>query len=70
MKDVNHPVAGVLSDFGDFCINPTKPETMNINGYRNTTCLEKYDIYLGIAKLMPYPKGVSARPISVMKTEI
>ena len=61
MKDVNHKRAGVLPDFGNFCINRTKPETMDIAGYMNTKCLEKYDMYLGIEELMPYAKGVSAK---------
>ncbi len=61
MKDVNHKRSGVLPDFGNFCINRTKPETMDIAGYMNTKCLEKYDMYLGIEELMPYAKGVSAK---------
>ena len=61
MKEVNHKRAGVLPDFGNFCIKRTKPETMDIEGYMNTTCLEKYDMYLGIEELMPYAKGVSAK---------
>ncbi|MEP2057010.1 MAG: sugar phosphate isomerase/epimerase family protein [Maribacter litoralis] len=61
MKEVNHKRAGVLPDFGNFCINRTKPETMDIAGYMNTKCLEQYDMYLGIEELMPYAKGVSAK---------
>ncbi|MGK0493659.1 MAG: hypothetical protein ACJAU2_000032 [Maribacter sp.] len=61
MKDVNHPKAGILPDFGSLCINRTKPETMDIAGYMNTPCLAKYDMYLGSAELMPYAKGVSAK---------
>lgn len=61
MKEVNHKRAGVLPDFGNFCIKRTKPETMDIEGYMNTKCLEKYDTYLGIEELMPYAKGVSAK---------
>ncbi|TFG76819.1 MAG: sugar phosphate isomerase/epimerase [Flavobacteriales bacterium] len=61
MKEVNHKRAGVLPDFGNFCINRTKPETMDIAGYMNTKCLEKYDMYLGVEELMPYAKGVSAK---------
>lgn len=34
---------------------------MDIAGYMNTKCLEKYDMYLGIEELMPYAKGVSAK---------
>jgi sugar phosphate isomerase/epimerase len=61
MKQVNHKRAGVLPDFGNFCVNRTKPETMDIAGYMNTKCLEQYDMYLGIEELMPYAKGVSAK---------
>lgn len=61
MKEVNHKRAGVLPDFGNFCVNRTKPETMDIAGFMNTKCLEKYDMYLGIEELMPYAKGVSAK---------
>ena len=45
---------GTLPDFGNFCI---KMES-NDEG-RN--CLEMYDIYKGIAELMPYAKGISAK---------
>ncbi len=61
MKTVNHTRAGVLPDFGNFCVNRTKPETLDIQGYMNTRCLEQYDPYKGIEKLMPYAKGVSAK---------
>ena len=61
IKGVNHKRAGVLPDFGNFCSNRTKPETMDITGYMNTTCLEKYDMYLGIEELILYAKGVSAK---------
>lgn len=61
MKEVNHKRAGVLPDFGNFCINRTKPETMDLAGYMNTKCLEQYDMYMGIEELMPYAKGVSAK---------
>ncbi len=61
MKEVNHKRAGVLPDFGNFCLNRTKPETMDLAGYMNTKCLEYYDMYLGIEELMPFAKGVSAK---------
>ncbi len=61
MKTVNHNRAGVLPDFGNFCVNRTKPETLDIQGYMNTRCLEQYDPYKGIEELMPYAKGVSAK---------
>jgi len=58
MKQVNSPHCGTLADFGNFCINRTKPETQDIAGYMKTKCLEEYDRYKGIAELMPYAKGV------------
>lgn len=61
MKEVNHPQAGVLPDFGNFCINRTKPVTQDIAGYMATKCLETYDVYKGVEELMPYAKGVSAK---------
>jgi len=61
MKEVNHPRAGVLPDFGNFCINRTKPATQDIAGYMATKCLEQYDLYKGVEELMPFAKGVSAK---------
>lgn len=61
MKKVNHKHAGVLPDFGNFCIKRTKPVTQDIAGYMATKCLEEYDKYKGIEELMPYAKGVSAK---------
>ncbi|MCJ7468186.1 MAG: sugar phosphate isomerase/epimerase [Maribacter sp.] len=61
MKAMNNPRAGVLPDFGNFCIKRTLPETQDIAGYMNTKCLEQYDMYLGVEELIPYAKGVSAK---------
>ncbi|HWW40341.1 TIM barrel protein [Pedobacter sp.] len=61
MKDVNNPHCGTLADFGNFCINRTKPATNDIAGYMATKCLEEYDRYKGIADLMPFAKGVHAK---------
>jgi sugar phosphate isomerase/epimerase len=61
MKELNNPHGGTLADFGNFCINRTKPETNDIAGYMKTKCLEEYDRYLGIAEIMPYAKGVHAK---------
>jgi sugar phosphate isomerase/epimerase len=58
MKQVNSTHCGTLADFGNFCINRTKPETQDIAGYMKTKCLEEYDRYKGIEELMPYAKGV------------
>jgi sugar phosphate isomerase/epimerase len=61
MKEVNSPHCGTLADFGNFCINRTKPPTNDIPGYLATKCLEEYDRYKGIAELMPYAKGIHAK---------
>lgn len=61
MKQVNSKHCGVLADFGNFCINRTKPKTNDIAGYMDTKCLEEYDKYKGITELMPYGKGVHAK---------
>ncbi len=50
MKTVNLPNCGTLPDFGNFCITRTKDG-----------CEEMYDIYKGVAELMPYAKAVSAK---------
>ena len=42
---VDHPRCGSLPDFGNFTVGPG----------------EDYDRYLGVAELMPYAKGVSAK---------
>jgi sugar phosphate isomerase/epimerase len=61
MKQVSSKHCGVLADFGNFCINRTKPKTNDIAGYMETKCLEEYDKYKGITELMPYAKGVHAK---------
>ncbi|HWB26255.1 MAG TPA: TIM barrel protein [Chitinophagaceae bacterium] len=61
MKAVNNPHCGTLADFGNFCINRTKPATNDIAGWMGTKCLEEYDRYKGIAELMPYAKGIHAK---------
>src|SRR5258706_3924769 len=61
MKKMNSPHCGTLADFGNFCINRTKPPTNDIAGWMQTKCLEEYDRYKGIKELMPYAKGVHAK---------
>lgn len=50
MKQVNLDNCGTLPDFGNFCIE---------GGYG--TCTKWYDMYKGVAELMPYAKSVSAK---------
>ena len=50
MEKVNMPNVGTLPDFGNFCIE------------RSTDgCALEYDRYQGMAELMPFAKGVSAK---------
>jgi sugar phosphate isomerase/epimerase len=50
MKAVNMKNVGTLPDFGNFCLE-RGPDG----------CLKEYDKYKGIAELMPFAKGVSAK---------
>ncbi len=52
MKAVNMDNCGTLPDFGNFCITRKKD---------SWECAEMYDIYKGVAELMPYAKAVSAK---------
>ncbi|MAL60902.1 MAG: xylose isomerase [Flavobacteriaceae bacterium] len=56
IDEVNMPNVGVLPDFGNFCVLREKGDRWN------GPCLEEYDRYEGIAKLMKHAKGfVSAK---------
>ncbi len=50
MKGVNKKNVGTLPDFGNFCIKRD-----------DKGCAEEYDRYTGVAELMPYAKGASAK---------
>lgn len=50
MKAVNKSNVGTLPDFGNFCLE-----------YGTDGCKREYDRYKGIAELMPFAKGVSAK---------
>jgi sugar phosphate isomerase/epimerase len=50
MKKINLENCGTLPDFGNFCIKG------DYDG-----CEEWYDMYKGVAELMPYAKSVSAK---------
>jgi len=50
MEQVNSKWAGTLPDFGNFCIRK-----------EDDVCVEQYDVYEGVEKLMPHAKGVSAK---------
>lgn len=55
MKQVNMPNCGTLPDFGNFCIN------VSYGSINAEECEDVYDIYQGVAELLPYAKGVSAK---------
>jgi sugar phosphate isomerase/epimerase len=61
MKNVNRPNCGTLPDFGNFCLNRTKPVANTPEAWANTKCLEEYDRYEGVTELIPFAKGVSAK---------
>jgi len=53
MKTTNLDNCGTLPDFGNFCTS---------RGWGNEPgCKEWYDMYKGVAELMPYAKSVSAK---------
>jgi len=55
MKGVGMNNVGTLPDFGNFCIRREGGELWG------TKCIEEYDRYKGVAEMMPYAKGVSAK---------
>ncbi|WP_026713724.1 sugar phosphate isomerase/epimerase family protein [Flavobacterium daejeonense] len=50
MKAINLKNCGTLPDFGNFCLKR-----------EYNKCVEEYDKYRGVAELMPFAKGVSAK---------
>lgn len=50
-KSVDRENCGTLPDFGNFCIRKNKERE----------CIEEYDKYKGLAELLPFAKGVSAK---------
>lgn len=55
MKAVNMKNCGTLPDFGNFCLK--REGGARFEG----TCIEQYDRYRGMAELLPFAKGVSAK---------
>ncbi len=55
MDQVSMNNCGTLPDFGNFCIRKEDPADWS------SPCAEKYDIYQGVAELMPHAKAVSAK---------
>ncbi len=55
MKTINMSNVGTLPDFGNFCVR--RDSGTEWGG----ECIEEYDRYQGVAELMPFAKGVSAK---------
>ncbi len=54
MKQVSKANVGTLPDFGNFCISHPW-------GTTEEPCNEEYDKYKGVAEMLPFAKGVSAK---------
>lgn len=52
---VNRENVGTLPDFGNFCLKREGGQLWQ------APCIEEYDMYKGVAELMPFAKGVSAK---------
>lgn len=61
MQAVSLPNCGTLPDTGNFCVRRTEPLQQTVEAYLATECLEEYDRYQGIAELLPFAKGISAK---------
>jgi L-ribulose-5-phosphate 3-epimerase len=55
MRAVDHPRSGTMPDFGNFCVRRRDGDMWE------SPCVEQYDIYKGVAELMPYAGAVSAK---------
>ncbi len=55
IKEVNNPFLGTLPDFGNWCLD------MEWGSTQGGRCLNTFDPYKGVATLLPYAKGVSAK---------
>lgn len=55
MHAVSLPNCGTLPDFGNFCI------ARKDNKKWPSPCISEYDRYQGVAEMMPFAKGVSAK---------
>ncbi|MBU2527180.1 MAG: sugar phosphate isomerase/epimerase [Bacteroidetes bacterium] len=55
MRSVDKPNCGTLPDFGNFCMKRDSGAVFE------GACVDEYDKYQGVADLMPFAKGVSAK---------
>jgi L-ribulose-5-phosphate 3-epimerase len=56
MKEVNMPNVGTLPDFGNWCTGAKWGSTQE-----GKDCKEEYDRYKGVAEMLPFAHGVSAK---------
>jgi sugar phosphate isomerase/epimerase len=61
MKQLPSKNKGLLPDFGNFCLERTKVESMDWKALMSMKCVKEYDKYKGVEMMMPYSKGVSAK---------
>jgi len=61
MKQLKATNKGLLPDFGNFCMERTKAESLDFKALLATKCLKEYDRYKGVEMMMPYSKGISAK---------
>ncbi len=54
IRKIDHPNLGTLPDFGNWCLSAQWGSTQ-------IPCDEMYDRYRGVAEMMPFAKGVSAK---------
>ncbi|MDO9376857.1 MAG: sugar phosphate isomerase/epimerase family protein [Ferruginibacter sp.] len=57
MKSVGKSNVGLLPDFNNFCVKRDNGQAWG------GKCIEEYDRYKGVAEMMPYAKGASAKTI-------
>ena len=55
MRQVNLKNCGTLPDFGNFCMERVEGQAWG------SPCIKEYNQYIGLAELMPFAKGVSAK---------
>lgn len=55
MQAVDDPLCGTMPDFGNFCIRRRDGDMWE------SPCVDQYDIYTGVAELMPYAGAISAK---------
>ncbi|HEY7883668.1 MAG TPA: TIM barrel protein [Cellvibrionaceae bacterium] len=55
LAEVDDPLCGSMPDFGNFCYERED------GGMWNSPCVKQYDVYQGVADLMPFAGAISAK---------